>query len=99
VSLVSGSSVVTGTNTAFKLCGPLRGAIRWIARMVLDGTPAAFPANNAAGDPVSYTIASCTDATHLNVDSQLRRSDLCGLRIPDRSRGGGQYLAGAASAI
>jgi hypothetical protein len=89
VSLVNGSSIVTGTNTAFNCtdaAGTLApGAPVWFWH----GAPATFPANNAAGDPVGYTIASCTDATHLTLTASYAGATCasCGYEIVGNSNG------------
>jgi hypothetical protein len=89
VSLVNGSPIVTGTNTAFNCSDPVGtlapGAPVWFWH----GAPATLPASNAAGDPVGYTIASCTDATHLTLTANYAGSSCasCGYQIVSDSLG------------
>ena len=96
VSLVNGSPNVTGANTAFSCSDPAGtlspGAQVWFWH----GTPATFPASNAAGDPVGYTIASCTDATHLTLTGNYAGATCaaCGYEIVGNGNGNRQGCRG-----
>jgi hypothetical protein len=89
VSLVNGSPNVTGANTAFNCSDPLGtlspGAPVWFWH----GPPATFPSSNAGGDPVGYTIASCTDATHLTLTANYAGPSCaaCGYEIETNING------------
>src|SRR5271157_188194 len=89
VSLVNGSPNVTGTNSAFNCSDPWGtlspGAPVWFWH----GTPSVFPPNNAAGDPVGYTIASCIDATHLTLTANYAGASCasCGYEIVNNASG------------
>jgi hypothetical protein len=88
-SLVNGSPNVTGTNTGFN-CSDSAGTFSPGASVWFwHGTPATFPASNAAGDPVAYTIASCIDATHLTLTANYSGSSCasCGYQVLGSSGG------------
>ncbi len=92
VSLVNGSPAVTGTNTAFNCADPSGALSAGSPIWFWHGAPATFPASNAAGDPVAYTIASCTDATHLTLTANYGGAACAACGYETVAGGGGQYL-------
>jgi hypothetical protein len=63
VTLTNGSATVTGIGTAWNAADFPPGARIWFTN-----SPSSQPANNAAGDPISY-VATFVDATHLTLNT------------------------------
>jgi len=67
VTLANGSATVTGVGTSWTSGSFPAGTLIWFTN-----SPSPAPPNNAAGDPVSYTVTSVNSAHQLTLSSPYR---------------------------
>src|SRR5208283_1255420 len=83
VTLTNGSTAVVGTGTSWN-CTSITGIAPYLRPIWFwHSATGTFPSSNSGGDSVAYSIASCTDSTHLTLSAPYSGASCtaCGYEI------------------